>query len=81
MVMGGGRGQWGGGATPIGDTGLPFAGIPPEFLERIEELMQDERELPIPDIEFAHRSPAPEASPCAASCGPTRGPCSWPSRW
>ena len=56
MVMGGGRGQWGGGATPIGDTGLPFAGIPPEYLERIDKLMQDEREVPIPEIEFTHRT-------------------------
>ncbi|MEE9280264.1 MAG: ABC transporter ATP-binding protein [Myxococcota bacterium] len=54
---GGGGGGWGHGATPIGDTGLPFAGIPPEYLKRINELMRRQEDVPVPDVDFSHRSP------------------------
>ena len=43
-----GGGRWGA-ATP----GLPFAGIPPEFLERIQDLVGDEPEPADPAIRFS----------------------------
>ena len=47
----GGGGHWGGSAP-----GLPFAGIPPEYLERINELVADEPDPPDPEIEFSQTS-------------------------
>lgn len=56
---GGGGGAWGArhGTTPIGNTGLPFAGIPPEYLERISQLQERQEDVPIPVVEFSHRPP------------------------
>ena len=49
----GGRGGGGWGGSP----GLPFAGIPPEYMERIQEIMADEEEIPVPHVEFRHAVP------------------------
>ncbi len=57
-MMGGGFGggnRHGGG---LGNApGVPFAGVPPEYLERIEKLFADEPEFEVPTIRFEHRTP------------------------
>ncbi len=53
----GGHGGWGQGTTPVVGTGLPFGGIPPEYAERIAQMMQGEEDIPVPEVEFQHRSP------------------------
>jgi ATP-binding cassette subfamily B protein len=56
---------WGGGGSwqmgPIGGgdqagraTGLPFAGIPPEYVDQIDVLLEDEEDIPVPDLPFDH---------------------------
>ncbi len=56
--MGGwhGGGGWGGGRGG-GTPGLPFAGIPPEWTDRIQEIMADEAEIPVPHVDFSHAVP------------------------
>ena len=53
----GGHGGWGQGTTPVVGTGLPFGGIPPEYAERIAQMMRGEEDIPVPEVEFQHRSP------------------------
>ncbi len=55
----GGGGGWqmgpmGGGQQAGQETGLPFAGIPPEYAQQIDVLLDDEEEIPIPDLPFTH---------------------------
>lgn len=52
-----GHGAWGQGTTPVVGVGLPFGGIPPEYAERITQMMRGEEDIPIPEVEFQHRSP------------------------
>jgi len=57
MAWGGGGWQMGpvGGGQQAGqETGLPFAGIPPEYAKQIDALVEDEEEIPIPDLPFDH---------------------------
>lgn len=57
MAWGGGgwqMGPMGGGQGAGQETGLPFAGIPPEYAEQIDALVEDEEEIPIPDLPFDH---------------------------
>ena len=46
-----GHGGWGWGA---GTPGLPFAGIPPEFVDAIQHLVSDEPEPRAPEVRFNH---------------------------
>ncbi|MGI8794177.1 MAG: ABC transporter ATP-binding protein [Acidimicrobiales bacterium] len=55
MFGGGGGGHWGG--RPGAQSGLPFAGIPPEMLEGVQKLIANEPEHPEPDIDFSHVEP------------------------
>ena len=48
-----------GGFSGQGNTGLPFAGIPPEYAEHVDALLADEEETPIPDVDFDHVDPGP----------------------
>ena len=58
MGWGGGAGwqmgPMGGGQQAGQETGLPFAGIPPEYAQQIDVLLDDEEEIPIPDLPFTH---------------------------
>lgn len=61
MAWGGG-GSWemgpmGGGQQAGQATGLPFAGIPPEYADQIDALLVDEEEIAIPDLPFDHVEP------------------------
>ncbi|MFP6640752.1 MAG: ABC transporter ATP-binding protein, partial [Myxococcota bacterium] len=47
-------GPMGGGQNAGQETGLPFAGIPPEYADAIDALVEDEEEIPIPDLPFSH---------------------------
>lgn len=52
----GGMGGPGGVATSRA-AGLPFAGVPGELRERVDDLLAGEPEHPEPVVEFAHRTP------------------------
>ena len=53
-----GMGPPGGFGGNVGqNTGLPFAGIPPEYEKHIEALVADEEEIPIPDVDFDQVDP------------------------
>ncbi|MEE8164659.1 MAG: ABC transporter ATP-binding protein [Myxococcota bacterium] len=43
-----------GGPNQAQGVGLPFSGIPPEYEKQVEALIEDEEEIPIPDVEFDH---------------------------
>jgi ATP-binding cassette, subfamily B, bacterial len=61
MMMGGGHGHWhGGGGRGGAAGGLPFAGIPPEMLERTNALVEDEPDFEDLIIDFSHRVPTEE---------------------
>ena len=56
-------GNWGGGGMmgPMGGgpqagqaAGLTFAGIPPEYADQIDALLDDEEDIPVPDLPFDH---------------------------
>jgi len=50
-------GGFGGFAGQTQNTGLPFAGIPPEYAEHVDALLADEEETPIPDVDFDQVDP------------------------
>jgi ATP-binding cassette subfamily B protein len=50
-------GSFGGTPGQGQNTGLPFAGIPPEYEQHVEALLADEEEVPIPDVDFDHVDP------------------------
>ena len=58
MTWSGSHGGWGGppggGRWGASAPGLPFAGIPPEFVGQIQELIHDEPAPPDPAIAFSH---------------------------
>jgi ATP-binding cassette subfamily B protein len=56
--FGGGMGGGFGGGMGTPGTSLPFAGIPPEYKDRIEELLRDEPDEALDSAPFDHRAPA-----------------------
>jgi ATP-binding cassette subfamily B protein len=48
-----GGGLGGGPARPGSDSGLPFAGLPPELVPQIERILESEPEHPAPPVEFS----------------------------
>ena len=66
-----------GGMSPLGPTGggagLPFGGIPPEYAARIEKLLADEADVPVPPVAFSHAVPAEESFGLRSFVAPHRG--------
>ena len=54
---GGGGGGGFGGHGAVRAAGLPFAGIPSELREAVEEIEKDEPEIPLRAVEFSQRTP------------------------
>lgn len=62
----GGPGGWGGSGAP----GLPFAGIPPEYADKIGPVAEQEPDYPVVDAEFSHVVPEDRGFKLRSFLGP-----------